>query len=66
MPKKSLGKVFPFRDKYISIGYLKLSLLRRKYFWLAVNVLKNTTERLPITRRGFFELNYLHSEQQIW
>ena len=32
MPKKSLEKVFPFRENCISISYLKLSLLERQYF----------------------------------
>ena len=64
--KKNWDKVFPFRDNYISIGYVKLSLLRRRYFWSAVNVLKNSPEILLIIKIRFFELNFLHSVQQIW
>ena len=66
MSKKSWEKVFPFKDNCISIGYLKLSLLRRKYFWSAVNVLKNCPEILHITKRNLFEFNWLQSDQLIW
>ena len=44
MLKKSLEKAFPFRENYISICYVNLSLKRRQYFWWAVNVLKNSPE----------------------
>ena len=54
MPKKSWEKVFPFRDSYISIGYVKLSLLRKQYFWSAANVLKNIPEILPFIKSDFF------------
>ena len=66
MPKKAWQKVFPFRDKCISIGYLKLSLLCREYFWSAVNVLKSSPEILPIIKIDFSELNCLHSDHEIW
>ena len=66
MPKKSWENVFPFRDKCISIGYLKLFLLRREYFWSTVNVLKSSHEILPIIKRDFFKLNCLHIDQQMW
>ena len=65
MPKKSWEKVFPFRDSYISIGYVKLSLLRKRYFWSAANVLKNIPEILPFIKSDFFEINCLHSDQKI-
>ena len=39
------------------------SQLRRKYFWPAVNVVKKCPEVLPITKRDFFEINCLHSDQ---
>ena len=63
MQKKCWEKDFPFRDKCISVGYLKLSLLLREYFWSAVNVLKNTMELLPIIKKDFFEPNCFHSDQ---
>ena len=65
MPKKSWHKIFYFRDKCISIGYIKLSLLRREYFWSVVNVVKNSPEILPVIKRDFFQLNCVHSDQQI-
>ena len=61
--KKNWKKVFSFRDNCIWVGWVKLSLLRREYFWPAVNVLKNSPEILPITKREFFEVNCLHSDQ---
>ena len=63
MPKKNWEKVFPFRDNCISLGSFKLSLLRREYFWPAVNVLKKRPEILAITKRDFFEFNFLQSDQ---
>ena len=63
MLKKSLEKAFPFRENYISICYVNLSLKRRQYFWWAVNVLKNSPEILPIIRRNFFEPNCLHGDK---
>ena len=63
---KKPEKFFPFRGKCILIGYLKLSLLRREYFWSEVNVLKNSPEICPIIKRDFFELNCLDSDQQVW
>ena len=51
--KKIENKVFPFRDKCIWFGCVKLSLLRREYFWPTVNVLKNSREILSITKRDF-------------
>ena len=52
--KKSWEKVFLFRDDCIWICCVKLSLLRREYFWATVNVLKNSPKILPITKRDFF------------
>ena len=63
MPKKNWEKVFPFRDNCISLGSFKLSLLRREYFCPAVNVLKKRPEILAITKRDFFEFNFLQSDQ---
>ena len=44
MQKKSWEKVFHLRENYISIGYGKLSLLRKEYSWPAINMLKNSPE----------------------
>ena len=55
--------VFCFCDNSIWVGCLKLSLLRREYLWSALNVLRNTVQNLPITKRYFFQLNCLHSDQ---
>ena len=63
MVKKIGKKVFLFRDDWIWIGCVKLSLLRREYLWEAVSVLKNIYKILPITKRAFFEPNCLHSDQ---
>ena len=41
----------------------KLSLLRREYLLTAVNVLINSLKILQRTKRDFFQLNYLHSDQ---
>ena len=53
MAHKSWEKVFPFRDNCISIGSIKLSLLRREHLWLAVNVSKNVL-RFCLLPRGTF------------
>ena len=69
IPKKGWENVFPFRDNYISISYVKLCLLRRQYFWSAVNLLKNSLEILPIIKRDFLEINRIQSHQwilQMW
>ena len=58
--------VFSFWDNCIWIGSLKLSLLRREYFSLVVNVLRNSLENLHITKRDDFELNCFHMYQRIW
>ena len=50
----------------ILIGCIKLSLLRREYLSLAVNVLTNNPQNLHITKRYFFQLSFLHSDQKIW
>ena len=63
MQKKNGEKGFPFRDNCIWVLSVKLSQLRTEYLWPAVNVLKKSPEILPITKRDFFEINSLHSEQ---
>ena len=63
---KNREKEFCFWDNMIWIGCLKLSLLRRKYLSLAVNVLANSLKILHSTDIDFFQLNYVHSDQKIW
>ena len=55
-----------FWDSCIWIGWVKLSLLRREYLSSAVNMLINSLTVLHITKRTFFRLNSLHSDQKIW
>ena len=47
----------------ISIGCVKLSLLRREYLSSAGNVLTNNPKILHTTKRDSFQLNFLHSNQ---
>ena len=58
--------VFCFWDNGITIGCVKFCLLRREFLWWAVNVLRNSLRNLHITKRDFFQLNCLHSDQKIW
>ena len=64
--KRKSGKNFYFWDNCIWRCCYKLSLLRTKCFSLAVNVLTNSSKIFHITKRDFFQLNCLHSDQQIW
>ena len=54
-----------FSDNCISIGRAKLSLIRRKYLSLAVNVLTNSPKILHITKKDLLQLNFLHIRQYI-
>ena len=47
----------------ICIGCVILSLLRREYLPSAVNLRPNSLKILHITKRDFFRLNCLHSDQ---
>ena len=60
--EKWIEKFF-LRDNCISIGCLKLSVLRGGYLSSAVNMLTNILKTFHITKRDFLQLNYLHSEQ---
>ena len=60
-PTKNLKKVFCFWDNSIWIVCLKLSIVRRSRFSLTVNVLANSLRILYISKRHFFQCNYLHS-----
>ena len=61
--EKNWEKAFSFWDTSIWIGCVKLSLLRREYFSSSVNMLTNSLQILHSTKRNFFQLNYLHSDQ---
>ena len=61
--QNSLGKDFSFLDNSIWIGCVKLSPLRRDYMSSAVNVWTKSPNILRITKRDFFEMNCLHSDQ---
>ena len=61
--KKFSDPIISFRDNCIWIGYVKLYLLRREYMSLAVNMLTRGLKTSYITKRDFFQLNSLHSDQ---
>ena len=61
--KKNCEKALSFSDNSISIGSVKLSLLRREYLSSPVNVLTNSAKILHILKRNFFELNSLLRNQ---
>ena len=61
--KKKIDTAFCFSDNCIWIGCIKLTLLRREYLWLVVNVLTNSAKILHIPKGGFFQLNCLYSYQ---
>ena len=61
--RKSWEIFFCLWDNSVWIGCVKLSLLRREYLLSAVNALTNSLETLHITKRDFFELNCLFSDQ---
>ena len=63
MERKIPEKVFCFWDNSILIGCVKLSLLKSEYLSSAVNVLTNSLKILHSTKRDFFELNSLHSDE---
>ena len=60
--EKWIEKFF-LRDNCISIGCLKLSVLRGGYLSSAVNMLTNILKTLSISKRVFVQLNCLHGEQ---
>ena len=51
-----------FGDNGVRIGCVNLSLLRREYLSLAVNVLTNTYKALLLTKTDFFRVNYLQND----
>ena len=62
MQKKKIRKSFLFRDNYVRIGCVKLSLLRREYLSSAVNVLTNSYKASRLSKTDFFRLNYLPND----
>ena len=64
--EKNRGKVLYFWDNCIWIGCIKLSLFRREYLSSGVNLLTNSLKIFHSTKRDFFQLNYVHSDQWIW
>ena len=63
---KSCEKIFFFSDKCIWIGILKLPLLRTGYFLSAANMLTSSPQIWHVNKRGFFEHNFVASDQLIW
>ena len=59
-------KLFVFLDICIWIGCGKLSLSRRKYLLLAVNVLMNSPKLSHITKRDILQLKIPQSVEKIW
>ena len=62
MQKKIKKKMF-FLGNYISIGCVKMSLIRREYLLSAVSESANSPKILHITKRNFPQLNSLYSDQ---
>ena len=61
--RKKIEKNFCVWGKCIRIGCVNFSLLRREYLSSAVNVLANSLKILHVTKRDFFQLKYLYSDQ---
>ena len=61
--KKNSEKFFRFLDNCIWKCCNKLPLLRREYLSSAVNALRKSSQILHITKKHFFKLNCLHSDQ---
>ena len=58
-------KKFCFWETCIWIGCVKLSLLRTEYLSSALNMLTNRLKVLNMSKKDFFQLNYLLSDQKI-
>ena len=63
---KKLRKSFFFRDNYIWIDIVKLSLLRTGYFSSAGNVLTSSPKIWHVNKRDIFQFIWLGSDQWIW
>ena len=64
--EKNGEKGFSFWHNCIWIGCIKLSLWRREYLSMALNVLTNSVKIFRITNRDFLQLNCLPIYQSIW
>ena len=62
MEKKIEKKFFYVLDNWISIGCVKMPLLRREYLSSAINVLTNSPKMFHMTKRDFLKLNFLDSD----
>ena len=62
MQEKIEKKPCVLDDNGVRIGCVNLSLLRREYLSLAVNVLTNTYKALLLTKTDFFRFNYLQND----
>ena len=62
-PEKKSEKYFYFWDNCISIGCVKLSLLKIQYLPSALSVLGKSIEILHVTSRDFLQVNNIHSDQ---
>ena len=61
--QRKIEKSLSSKDNNVTIACVNLSLLRRKYLSLEVNVLTNSLKILNSTKRDFFQLSYIHSDQ---
>ena len=64
--EKNEEKVFSFWENSIWIGFVKLSLLRTRYFSSAGNVLTSSPKILHVNKRYYFKHNFLACAQWIW
>ena len=62
--QKKIQKKFFVSERIASCN--ELPLLRREYLSSAVSGLNNSPKILHITKREFFQLNCLHTDQYIW
>ena len=63
---KTGEKRFSSWDNCISIGIVKLSLLRTGSFSLAANVLPSYPQIFHVNQRDFFQLSWLCNDHSIW
>ena len=61
--RKKLRKRFCFWDNCISIGIVKLCLLRKQYFSSAANVLTGSPKICHVNNIDVLELNWVGSDQ---
>ena len=61
--KKKMRRRLCLLDNCIWIVCLKFSILKREYLPSSVNVSINSPKILHITKRDFFQLNFVHIDQ---